>query len=369
MKLITKLLLVAFLATSFMATAQDEEESEGPELSISGSVDAYYRANLNSANDGSGSAPGSSFANQNGFALGMANVIIGLDGEKTGFVADFVYGPRGSDAVFNSPQSSTSQSSNIVNQLYAYWNVSDAVTLTMGNFNTFLGYEVISPSANFNYSTSYMFSYGPFSHTGLKMDISASDDLSFMLALLNPTDFTEFNPTGNYSIGAQVGYKGVYLNLLYGDQTGDLDALDELFQVDLTAGFDLSDAFYLGLNATYQITQVDDSVDPAFADADGPGFYGAAAYLQYSISDAFALGTRVEYFSEQGQYGAIGPVFDADGKANVIDITLTGQYKVGDLTVIPEIRFDAASEDQFTDADGEASSGLASFVLAAVYTF
>ncbi|HAE72380.1 MAG TPA: porin, partial [Flavobacteriaceae bacterium] len=42
---------------------------------------------------------------------------------------------------------------NIVNQLYMYWNVSDKVTLTMGNFNTFLGYEVISPAANFNYST------------------------------------------------------------------------------------------------------------------------------------------------------------------------------------------------------------------------
>ena len=46
------------------------------------------------------------------------------------------------------------------------------MTVTLGNFNTFLGYEVISPAANFNYSTSYMFSYGPFSHTGMKLDFS-----------------------------------------------------------------------------------------------------------------------------------------------------------------------------------------------------
>lgn len=368
MKLITKLLLVAFLATSFMATAQDEEEEDSkPELSISGSVDAYFRTNLNSANDGTGSAPGSSFANQNGFALGMANVVIGMDGEKAGFVADLVYGPRGDDAVFASPYSDNG-SSNIVNQLYAYWNISDAATITMGNFNTFLGYEVISPAANFNYSTSYMFSYGPFSHTGLKVDIAASDDLSFMVGVFNPTDLTEYNPTSKYSIGAQVGYKGVYLNLLYGDQAGNTPGVGDLFQVDLTAGFDLSDAFYLGLNATYNNTAIDQAeIDPAFGVTDDNlGFLGAAAYLQYSLSDAFALGTRVEYFSEKGAFGAIGTGMS---DTNVIDVTLTGQYKVGDLTVIPEIRFDAASENAFTDKDGAASKSLASFVLAAVYAF
>ena len=76
----------------------------------------------------------------------------------------------------------------------------------MGNFNTFLGYEVISPAANFNYSTSYMFSYGPFSHTGLKADIALSDDVSLMLAVLNSTDYTESQPIGeDYMFGAQLG--------------------------------------------------------------------------------------------------------------------------------------------------------------------
>ncbi|RQH20296.1 hypothetical protein D5R40_32140 [Okeania hirsuta] len=57
-------------------------------------------------------------------------------------MADLVFGPRGSDAVFASPL--YSNSAQIVNQLYAYWNVSENATLTMGNFNTFLGYEDLS---------------------------------------------------------------------------------------------------------------------------------------------------------------------------------------------------------------------------------
>lgn len=118
----------------------------------------------------------------------MANLVIGKSSDKVGFTADLVVGPRGEDATFFSPVLRPGGNSSIVNQLYVYWNISDKVTTTFGNFNTFLGYEVISPVANFNYSTSYMFSYGPFSHTGLKFDIGLSDDLSLMLGVFNPTD-------------------------------------------------------------------------------------------------------------------------------------------------------------------------------------
>ena len=46
---------------------------------------------------------GSSFANNTGFALGMANIIASYEGEKVGVVADLVFGPRGTDATFASP--------------------------------------------------------------------------------------------------------------------------------------------------------------------------------------------------------------------------------------------------------------------------
>lgn len=373
---------IALLYAPFIF-AQDNEPSSWLEgFMLSGSVDAYYRLNINSLNkstnpDGDGDfvAPGTSFANRPGFALGMANTILSYEKGSVGAVADLVFGPRGEEAVFNSTGNSS-----IVNQLYVYWNVSEKVKLTFGNWNTFLGYEVISPTANFNYSTSYMFSYGPFSHTGLKTDFTLDDNWSAMLAVMNPTDYTEYDPFGSYTFGAQLGYTtaggSTFLNFLYGDQDGDYEDLGEeenngnTFQADLTTGYDLTDAFYVGLNATYNTTPYADGA--AFDDY---GFYGVALYAQYALSDTFKLGIRPEYFSEFGSdYGneigvqAIGAA-DNNGDANVFAITLSGNVMVGPLTLIPELRLDTASDDAFLDQDLEPQKSQSSFVLAAVYSF
>lgn len=351
MKMITKtkyikyFLILPLILFSTTVLSQDAEDSEEPKkFALSGSVDAYFRANLNSANSGANySAPGSSFANLPGFALGMANVIASYEGGKVGAVADLVFGPRGTDAIFASPLYSAT--GNIVNQLYAYWNVSEQVTITFGNFNTFLGYEVISPVANFNYSTSYLFSYGPFSHTGLKVDFDLGNDWSAMLAVMNPTDLTEFNPNGKYSFGAQLGYDGQYLNLL---------ADDGNFEIDFTGGFDLSETFFLGINAAY------------FDGADDTGFAGVALYPQMQTSENFSIGLRGEYFAETGDFGAIGTGVD---DSSVLAVTLTGSATIGDLIIKPELRLDSASEDAFLDSDGQPIKSLSSFLLAAVFAF
>ncbi|MFT6746125.1 MAG: hypothetical protein ACJAZ2_000463 [Glaciecola sp.] len=355
-----KLMVVAFIATwtttalsQTDSTATDSTKTETKAISVSGSVDAYLRQNITGPNGAGAIAPNTSFANLNGFALGMANVVGSFEGKKAGAVVDLVFGPRGEDAVFLSGALRPAGSSNIVNQLYAYWNVTDKITLTMGNFNTFLGYEVISPAANFHYSTSYMFSYGPFSHTGIKSDFALTNDLSLMLAYLNNTDATEFNPNNTYTLGAQLGYKTTYLNFLYGKQGVGVPVT---MQFDLTAGYDLTKKFYLGVNATYNETGASN-------------FYGAAIYPLVSISDAFGLGVRVEYFAESnGGAGAIG-VYDANGDANIIAPTLTASYAVGGLTIKPEVRFDLSSEDGFLDNKLSATNQLGSFVLAAVYSF
>jgi hypothetical protein len=321
------------------AVAQEEEENESTPITISGSVDTYFRTNLNSSNNASSGAtvaPGTSFANGPGFSLGMANLILTHSGEKSGVVADLVFGPRGAEAVFGS-----GPSNNIVNQLYAYYNLTENTTITIGNFNTFLGYEVISPTGNFNYSTSYMFSYGPFSHTGAKADFTLGD-ASLMLGVFNPTDVTETNPDDSYYAGAQVGYGGAYLNFLFDD---------EFFQVDLTAGWDLSESLYLGVNAT----------------SASDNFLGGALYVQTPLSDAFKVGLRGEYFKDKG----LG-LFDMD--ESVFDLTLTGNYTSGNLTIIPEIRLDSFSQKDYVTTEittngPKTTESLSSFLIAAVYSF
>ena len=320
-------LSILFLAAPVFAQEEIEEEK----INISGSIDAYYQTNL-SASDNVVQSFGTSFADELGFALGMANIITTYEGEKTGVVADITFGPRGESATggFN------------LNQLYAYWEVSKGTTLTMGRFNTYLGYEVISPVGNFNYSTSYLFSSGPFSHVGVKADFSLSDDFSLMLAFMNVTD-TNNNSTGAYSVGVQLGYSDQFLNFYYDD--GEVLG----FEVDYTGGFDVLDSFFLGINAAY-------------AHNDGNGFYGAALYPQLAVSEEFKIGLRGEYFS------VMSDMINDD--SSVTALTLTGSCTVENLTIKPEIRLDTWGDEMpYVSADGLTSDKLSSFLIAAIYSF
>ncbi|WP_373521052.1 porin [Aquiflexum sp.] len=385
------LIIFLLLIISMPAIAQYEEEEDKGSFTFSGSADVYFRKNLNAPTKGEfAQSPATSFGNLPGISLGMFNLISTYQGKNVGVVADLVFGPRGEDAVFKSPMNTGGfgGSSQIINQLYVYWTVSDAVTLSFGNFNTYLGYEVISPTGNFNYSTSYMFSYGPFSHTGIKADFTLSDKFSFMASLMNPTDMTEFNNLESYTLGAQIGYTGekgsTYLNFLYGDQDGtfDLDfplsvgeiSAGKTFQVDLTTGFDLTDKFYLGFNTTYNTISTGEIVTPTsdVEDVSGnaSGFYGAAIYLQSQLSEKLKIGARGEYFSvfNTGVDGAIG--LNGAGDGNVLALTLTGNVKVSkNFTLIPEIRMDATSENSFVNNSLDPSKNLSSFLLAAVFSF
>ncbi len=334
--LLTALSVLLTVCTIEFASSQEDSDSK---WNFSGTVDVYGRFNFSDDQD---QAPGTSFANRPGFALGMFNGVFSYEGEKVGFVADLVYGPRGKEAVFNE-----TGSSNILNQLYVYANLSESTTLTFGNFNTFLGYEVISPAGNFHYSTSYMFSYGPFSHGGVKLDYAPNDDFSLMLGVFNGTDLVDFNRDNDYTYGAQVGIKGQYLNYLGGEGFN---------QFDFTGGIPFSGSFNLGINATLYKYNLDEEESD---------FMGLALYPQYDFSDTASFGFRVEFFDETND--ATG-VFGVDEASN-ISYTATGSFAIDDLTIKPEIRFDSASEPIFLVANDDPSDTLFSFIVALVYSF
>lgn len=365
--------------------AVEEEESE-PTFTLSGSIDAYFHSSFglrNSSGYSSGYAPSTSFADLKGFSLGMVNLVASYSGEKVGFVGDVVFGPRGKAAVFG-----TASGQAIVNQAYAFYKFNDKVTFNLGQFNTFLGYEVISPAVNFHYSTSYLFSWGPFNHTGARLDFTGANGFVAKLAVMNPTDIVEFNPVNTYTLGAQIGKTseagGIWFNFLYGDQDGKLDEDDpnlstgygsagSLFQGDVTLGYNLSETFYLGFNASYQTIGVGEDVDLngdiVDATGDPSSFLGFAVYPKVTLSESFALGLRAEYFSIKNYHL---PLFglDADGNGSVTEFTLSGNYKVGGLTIIPEFRIDLTSEDSFyKEFEAVEEKMLPTFNLAAVYKF
>ena len=324
-----KIVLSALLLATAVAFAQESK------VSVSGTVDMYGTANFV---DGAGT-PGiliANPANANGFGLGSINTVFAYEGEKSGFVADLAFGPKADDANL----------AGAINQLYAYYNVSDKTTITAGQFNTFLGYEVISPAANFNYTVSYLFNAGPFSHTGVKLDYAASEDLSYMLAVTNSHAISsaDGNVGGEMQFGAQVGYKGQYLNFIYGGVDGS-GITDNMF-VDYTGGFDLSDSLFLGINAAYSYSE----------DADA-GYQGAALYLENTFSDSFALGLRPEFFQMNGA-----------SDATVTALTLAASSSLTDnLKVITELRMDSSEDGMIEAFAGEES--VSALTIAAVYSF
>ena len=323
-------------AIVFVGALTLNAQEEAPKLSVSGTVDVYGTTNTV---DGTGT-PGLLIANPekaNGFGLGMANTIFSYDGAKSGVVADLAFGPRADDA----------NMAGAINQLYAYYNLSESVTITAGQFNTFLGYEVISPAANFNYSVSYLFNAGPFSHTGVKLDYAASEDLSFLLAITNAHAISsaDANESGATQFGAQVGYKGQYLNFIYGAVT-ETSATDAIF-VDYTGGFNSSDSFYIGINAAY-----------AYSDDEDAGYQGAALYLENTFSDSFALGLRPEFFS----------LISGDESEDLFALTLTGSTQLDDnLKLITELRYD--NSDDLIIEGISAEKNVTALTIAAVYSF
>ncbi|MFT6064729.1 MAG: hypothetical protein ACJAQX_000588 [Polaribacter sp.] len=328
-----KLILSLLFVSSLLATAQ-EKEDKGT-FTLSGTVDVYGTANFA---DGSGT-PGILIANPenaNGFGLGFANTVFAYEKGKAGVVADIAFGPKADDANL----------AGAINQLYAYYKASDKVTITAGQFNTFLGYEVISPAANFNYTVSYLFNAGPFSHTGIKLDYAASDDLSFLVALTNSHAISsaDGNVGGEMQIGGQIGYKGQYLNLIYGGVDGS-GITDNIF-LDYTGGFDVSDSFFVGLNAAYSNS----------ADADA-GYQGVALYLQNTFSDTFALGFRPEFFQANGA-----------SDASVTAFTLTANASLTEnLKLITDLRLDSSEDAAIEVFGGEKS--VSAITIAAVYSF
>ncbi|MBK5277526.1 MAG: outer membrane beta-barrel protein, partial [Bacteroidia bacterium] len=229
--------------------------------------------------------------------------------------------------------------------------------------------------------------WGPFNHTGLRADFDLGGGLVAKLAVMNPTDLVEFNPVNTYTLGGQFGYANdggsIYFNVLYGDQDGTLDENDpnissgdtsegSTLALDVTTGWSLSDAFYLGINTTYRTKAAGETFSGSSivdTNEDSNGFLGFAVYPKLTLSESFALGLRAEYFQTSKYYlnGVIG--LDAEGTGSVTAFTLSGNYTTGGLTLIPELRFDSASEDSFADKDYQASKSLATFNLAAVYKF
>ncbi len=357
-------IFLSFVASSFGAVAQDSSgKAADPGLQvagvkITGSVDAYYRYNFNNPKSGATNNYTSFTNSQNSFELGMASIQASHSFGKASAFIDLGFGRRAEE--FNYTDGDRADGKNgfltlaAVKQLNLSYAVSDKFKLTLGKWATHIGYELADAYLNRNYSMSYMFSYGPFTHTGLKADIGLGSKSALMVGVANPTDFAttvssrkfalaQFSTaTANDKFKAYLNYQGSY------------GGIYSLTQFDAVFNIVASSQFGIGLNGTVQSVKPDGG--------DGNAWWGAAAYLNYDPTSTFGITLRGEYFDNKKE------VVTAPS-TSIIDVTLSPNFKVGNLTIIPELRLDAGKDEIFLKNDGGFSKTTLTGFLAATYHF
>jgi hypothetical protein len=223
--------------------------------------------------------------------------------------------------------------------------VGNGITIDVGRFATWHGYEVIESPANDQFSRSFLFGLAiPFTHTGFRAGYDFNDWVSASVGVTQGWDTVEDNndsltvhgalylqPTEELFIGNSFAYGP--------EKTGD--NADNTFLWDLVATYQITDQILLGANFDY--ANQENSVIGG-GDAE---WYGAAGYIRYDFREDMYGAVRGEFFddSDGARTGAPGNEF--------WEITVTYGYQVTDqLLGRIEYRHDEADTPFFDDDSG-----------------
>lgn len=347
-------LLVLTTIVSLGAISQDKDSvKKSSALVISGSVDGYYRYNFNNPKEYPYNSFTSFTRSSNSFELGMASLRADHSIGKVGATIDLGFGTRAEEFAYNDANTRLA-----IKQLYVTYSPSSALKFTFGTWATHVGYEMLDAYLNKNYSMSYMFTNGPFTHTGLKADISLGGKNAFMVGISNPTDYRSApampkSVIAQFSTGTKDDKLKAYFNFVGGKQND----YKKVVQGDIVATYAVADKFSVGINGTLQSVKLDLDSTGKFTSYQ---WAGAALYLNYDPVNWFGLTLRTEYIHDKDEFL---------GLKRVIAPTLSANFKIYNLTIIPEFRLDNAGNDVFYKNDTEATKTTGSFVLAASYHF
>ncbi len=346
-------IIIVHAATSYVHAQDSTGVSSG--LKISGWADVYDRYNFaDSLNNYT------SFTNsQNSFQLGMISLKAEHSFGKVGIVGDLGFGKRAEEFSYNDENTMLA-----IKQLYISYTPAANFKLTAGSWATHMGYEVVDAPFNRNYSTSYMFSYGPFFHTGLKGEFTVGKSV-FMLGIVNPTDLKSANFSKKYLIGQySVALANDKVKLYLNAHAGKLATTSKNNQFELVTVGMVNDKFSLGYHATIASYQAE-------TNGSWESYWGTALYLNYDPVNSFGLTLRTEYLEDKKALLAPLSVPLAGGApgGNIIAATLSGNIRINSLTFIPEFRVENASKEIFYKNTGTGTTNTASALLAAVYKF
>jgi hypothetical protein len=205
---------------------------------------------------------------------------------------------------------------------------------------------------------SYLFSYGPFFHTGVKAEFALSAKTTLMAGIANPSDlkYASNMPkmvVAQLATGSKDDKFKAYLNY----QGGKSNDSGRLYQEDIVLTYAVSAKFSLGYNGTIQSRQ------NYFLGKwdETKSWWGSALYINVDPADWLGFTLRTEYFDDKKNVLGLN--------ASIFETTFSTNFKVADLTIIPEFRFENAGRQLYSKLNGVTSNNSGSFLLAAVYKF
>lgn len=352
--MLSKKYLTAAVYLIFCSPVFAQDSTQKGNFTLSGSADVYYRHSFNDAGGTGHTDNLTSFTNSSqSFELGMASLKGDYIKGKTEAVLDLGFGRRAEEFSYNERGGLTA-----IKQAYVSLAATDKLKFTMGKWATHVGYELLDAYLNRNYSMDYMFSYGPFFHTGLKADITLSKNAALMVGVSNPTDnvtasFSKKSLLGQLHLNTSDAKLNLYLNYVGGK---DLPG-NSINQYDAVFTAVLSSILNVGFNGTVKSVK---AVNASKAQS----WWGSAVYLNIDATSNFGLTFRAEHFDDSHGVAGLG--------TQIFDGTLSANIKVDNLTIIPEFRVDAGRTALFyskSDVNSATAKTAPSFILAAVYHF
>jgi hypothetical protein len=395
------LLTLTLTALSLGARAQTDSTTTG-KLTVSGYIDSYYLTAFNKPKSGNllgtDQLAGRAFDRlPDQFSLGLVQAKLAYSNKKSDLVIDLTFGPNADLGNFGNTSGALNLyrpaspyvaalygTSAAIKQAYFTYRIVPKLSVTVGQFGTHIGYEVIDAPLNYNYSLSNLFNNGPFYHIGLKAAYAFNDKTSLMLGVVNNWDNLTDNNKQKSLIG-QFAFKplntwAVYLNWIggYGDDAylstlvdaGTLPTACNNYQrnlFDLTTTYQVTSKFFVGLNAAYGWYNFHDSgAEQAIStlfDSTSPDWGGAAFYTNYAFTDVLGLGVRYEYFNDK--HG----VRYLHTSNNSLTVTAPITLAAGKLQVKPEFRLDVAPSAYYENSLGTGTDRQSTLGVAFIYKY
>ena len=242
--------------------------------------------------------------------------------------------------------------------------VGRGLTADFGKFASNLGYETNYAKDDNHFSRAYLFNFLPFYHSGLRLSLPVSDEITVMYMLTNgiqqTEDFNDYKSNHFTAVVKPVSSVAWTTSYYFGQEQADGGAPtgpDGFFRVfDSYVSWTATPSLGLGLDVNYVTNEVN-------AADDALSLQGTAVYARYQVTSPAALAVRYERLDDQGLFGGIDQVLH--------ELTATAEYKLADgFLMRAEFRRDWSNERFFTGPrPGEPRKGQNTALVGLVWWF